>query len=84
MTPKEKSLELIEKYKKHVNPYMGSGMLSNTYDDRAILFQSKKCALIAVDEILHVLRQGHPTELVVMPMDLIDYWFDVKKEIEKI
>ena len=66
MTPKEKAQELFNKY------------LEINYH----YYQAKDCALIAVDEILHVLRESHPTELVVIPMDLIDYWFDVKKEIE--
>ena len=44
--------ELIEKFSHHVNPYVGSGMLSNTYDDDVILWQAKKCALITVNEIL--------------------------------
>lgn len=39
--------ELIKKFSKHVNPYMGSGMLSNTIDDEAILMQSKECVKIA-------------------------------------
>ena len=52
MTPKEKAEELVNKFKDHVNPYIGSGMLSNTYDDKAILYQSKQCALICVDEMI--------------------------------
>lgn len=44
--------ELIEKFSQHVNPYIGSGMLSNTYDDDVILWRAKKCALITVNEIL--------------------------------
>jgi hypothetical protein len=41
MTPKEKAKELIDKFNDHVNPYCGSGMLSNTFDDDAIKYQSK-------------------------------------------
>ena len=44
--------ELAEKFSHHVNPYVGSGMLSNTYDDDVILWQARKCALITVNEIL--------------------------------
>jgi hypothetical protein len=53
------------------------------YDEEANE-DAKQCALIAVDEILMVLQQGHPTEIVLMPMDLIDYWINVKKEIENL
>lgn len=52
MKPIDKANELKEKFKMHVNPYFGSGMLTNTYDDRAIDFQSNFCAIIAVNEII--------------------------------
>ena len=86
MTPKEKAKELIEQFKDKVNPYIGSGMLSNTFDDDAILWQSKKCALIVCDEIdlyrgqieneydedfYHAYRQE-------------EYWEEVKKEIKNL
>jgi len=57
MTPKEKATELIEKFKDKVNPYIGSGMLSNTHDDSAILWQSKKCAQIVCDEAHEMLNK---------------------------
>ena len=57
MTPKEKATELIEKFKDKVNPYIGSGMLSNTHDDSAILWQSKKCAQIICDEAQELLNK---------------------------
>ena len=57
MTPKEKATELIEKFKDKVNPYIGSGMLSNTHDDSAILWQSKKCAQIVCDEAQEILNK---------------------------
>lgn len=44
--------ELVEKFLDHVNPYIGSGMLSNTCDDGVIIWQARKCALITVNEIL--------------------------------
>ena len=44
--------ELVENFLDHVNPYIGSGMLSNTYDDNVILWRAKKCALITANEIL--------------------------------
>lgn len=49
---KQKAIELVASFKDFVNPYMGSGMLSNTYDNDAILFQSKKCAHVCVDKII--------------------------------
>mgnify|MGYP003388516254 CR=1 FL=1 len=44
-----KAEELKEKFKPMVNPYMGSGMLSNTIDDDAINWQSDKCVDVAKD-----------------------------------
>lgn len=48
----KKANELAKKFSPHVNPYIGSGMLSNTHDDSAIEWQSLQCAIIVVDEIL--------------------------------
>lgn len=74
MTPQDKAKELTSKFNDHVNPYIGSGMLSNTHDDSAILWQSKQCALIAVEEILKI--SNGPSSF--------KYWQEVKLEIEKL
>jgi hypothetical protein len=78
MNPKEKALELIEQFKDKVNPYIGSGMLSNTHDDDTILWQSKRCALIAVDEILNEENDFIQTDAHFL------YWEEVKQEIENL
>jgi len=62
MTPKEKAKELFDKYNKTVNTI--------TYTP------IKKCALIAVDEILNE-YWSHDTKRR-------DYWNEVKQEIEKL
>lgn len=80
MTPKEKAEELIEKFKDKVNPYIGSGMLSNTYDDSVILWQSKKCASIVVDEILNSYQPY--TLSLILEMEQYEYWSSVRQEIE--
>jgi len=41
---KEKAKELIEKHKPFIYCYMGSGMLTNTYDEVAATMMAKKCA----------------------------------------
>jgi hypothetical protein len=66
MTPKEKSIELVNKY-------------LQIYDGRVI--EAKKCALIAVDEIIQ-LRKGYFD--CINPMQDEKYWQEVKKEIEKL
>lgn len=46
---KQKAIELVKSFKDYVNPYIGSGMLSNDYDNNAILFQCKKCAHTSIE-----------------------------------
>ena len=73
MNEKQKAVELINDFKDHVNPYMGSGMLSNTYDDNAILYQSKMCAKKAVGQIMrNCIRNG----------EQLTYWGVVLVEID--
>ena len=71
MTPKEKAIELVDKFKlKH--QFFTNSFIKTT---------AKECALIAVDEIL--------SELTEIPYGLeylnrLNYWLDVKQEIEKL
>jgi hypothetical protein len=60
MTPKEKAQKLFDKYFEVTNNY----------------YKAKKCALIAVDEILSVIWINLDDE--------VDYWAEVKQEIEKL
>ena len=62
MTPKEKAEELINKY--ILNTPVGFH-----FDD------AKKCALIAVDEIVEVLYNANDTD------EEYGYWTDVKQEL---
>jgi len=76
MTPKEKAIELVYKYKYLVNTWDG-------YNDEPLeieyrLPDMKQCALIAVDEILNDENEFIQT----IPHHL--YWERVKKEIEKL
>lgn len=72
-TNKAKAEEIVNKYKDHVNPYIGSGMLSNTYDDGAILWQAKQCALIHVDGVIEELNAV---------LASIRFIYDIENEIE--
>ena len=76
MTPKEKANELIEKFKPNVYCYCGSGMLTNTYDERVSLHYAVKCAIIAVDEIIKANPYSHVLN------STIKFWQSVKKELE--
>ena len=65
MTPKEKAIELVDKYYDYVNAYDNEG--NATY--LQVKNNSKKCALITVNEIL----KSHQL--------FNSYWEEVRKEI---
>jgi hypothetical protein len=70
MTPKEKANQLVDNYwlMDKINPSLSKE-------------QAKQCALIAVDELIkihYLLTSTHDTS------PSINYWKDVKKELEKL
>lgn len=73
MTPKEKAFSL---YFKFIRDVIG--------DDK----KAKQCALIAVDEILNMCKLYHNHNVVIdtkIYTELtIDYWQEVKQEIEQL
>ena len=76
MTPKEKAKELLDEMSIQTysyQPYAGAH-----YNIEEIGYEAgKKCALIAVDEIINYLEvDGFSTQ--------IKYWLEVKQEIEKL
>ena len=69
MTPKEKAKELVEKY-----------LFNNIYLPSLTKELAKQSALICVDEVLESLwNTGHS-----FSNDEINYWQEVKQEINKI
>ena len=68
MTPKEKAEELVDKF---------YPMFDNSVRD----ILSKKCSLIAVDEILQMVDE---TMQGWLDADIIAHWKQVKQEIEKL
>ena len=72
MTPKEKAIELVEKF---IPPSLDRGVEYWVSENIA-----KHCALIAVDEIIEALCDyyDYPN------MYIIDWWKQVKQEIEKL
>ena len=70
MTPKEKAKEL---YNKFLNP-SGDTYLYGMLEHES----AKECALIAVDEILDMVKHT-PIEFIET-----DYWQEVKQEIENL
>jgi len=81
LNSKEKAKDLIEKFLPNVYCYMGSGMLSNDYDKNVALMYAKKCALIAVQELINettCLWKIIGDDLITYP----EFWISVKEEIE--
>ena len=74
MTPREKARELVDKYKPYVYCFLGSGMLTNTINDEVENNNAKKCALIAVDEIMKIIDTNMGER----------YWQQVRTEIEQL
>ena len=70
MTPQEKAIKLVIKF----SNYACWGRFE---DEDENLQNSKKCALIAVDEVWRQLESARVFEDY-------DYWQEVKKEIEKL
>jgi hypothetical protein len=68
MTPKEKAAELVEKFNYLV-------LEKDFFGDNIEHKNSKRCAIIAVDEILNIR---------LLFFDEKEYWQKVKKEIENL
>ena len=69
MTPQEKAKELVGRYAMYLR--------ANLMHDEEANEDAKQCALIAVDEILEVIQN-------LYFMGTVDYWQEVKQEIEKL
>ena len=73
MTPKEKAKELIDKFNNHTVKelvYLKNGKVIEGKTE------AKQCALIAVDEIIKDKKMFNQIS--------VEYWEDVKQEIEKL
>jgi hypothetical protein len=72
MIPKEKAIQLVEQFMEHTVEW--DKIKEVAYDSE---YHAKKCALIAVDEILQI-------TWVDKFLTVQDYWNEVKQEIEKL
>ena len=86
MTPKEKAKELVNRFKKHAKENRTS--LGATPGKFKNIHHPSQCALIAVDEILKLAEvidksfSWFPSE--EGDITYIQYWEEVKQEIEKL
>lgn len=78
MNVEKKIEELVKKFSQHVNPYVGSRMLTNTPDEEGILWEARHCALILANEMLENIPM-YTGEL----NPKWKYWTDIKIELEK-
>lgn len=76
MTPQEKAKELADKFYQTTPNESWFNTPAGLQEEYKAWEQSKQCALVAVDEILNVLSKD------INP--LVNYWFEVKQEIEKL
>jgi hypothetical protein len=77
MTPKEKAEELIEKYKQYSQLEIGyQGITSR-------IQSAKKCALIAVDEIINNNNKIPGNVNGLHTIENTSYWEQVKQEVER-
>jgi predicted proteasome-type protease len=77
MTPKEKAIELVDKYNNSIMSFLSDNM---KYQNAI------KCALIAVDEILKA-NPIIPLQFMLESESLDaanEYWQEVKQELEKL
>jgi hypothetical protein len=70
MTPKEKALELIEKFKINDYDWIAQGNL----------YCVKQHALVTIDEILNITYKRHS----INGIEANEYWNQVKREIEEL
>ena len=79
MKPKEKAIELVEKFipdAKYWDCYFDEPLTEN---------HAKNCALICVDELIKAFEQLSIEDSGGINRDFgHSYWYDVKKEIEKL
>jgi hypothetical protein len=75
MTPKEKAIELVDKYNNSIMSFLSDNM---KYQNAI------KCALIAVDEILknfYTLKEG---QTFYTEYRAVKYYLEVKQELENL
>ena len=73
MTPKEKAKYIVDRMYYTISnngSYMGENSIPHKWEE------AKKCALMAVDEIVKALNSD------INP--LVNYWYEVKQRIEKL
>jgi hypothetical protein len=79
MTPKQKAQEIYNKLVVNIQRY-------DEYVDDRSKFKTIQCALIAVEEIINSspLEPAHPYDYVIAEREAMEFWQEVKNEINKL
>jgi hypothetical protein len=78
MTPKEKAKELVDKFRKEFD-WVESDYAIDLYRD------TRQCALIVVDEIIELCEFDVIYDVLNQRyMDKLNYWDEVRQEINKL
>lgn len=82
MTPKEKAEELVNRMTRPTPKNEDFNLYDDYYND--FNNYGKQCALIAVDEIIQScpLEPAHPYDYVIAEREAMEFWQEVKQEIE--
>jgi hypothetical protein len=73
MTPKEKAIELVDKFMEHTVEW--DNVTEHAFDSE---YHAIQCALIAVDQIFEALDEHHWEN-----RNVTEYYREVKEEIQK-
>lgn len=78
MTPKEKAQYLVDKFTPHAYGVW------DRYGSKEEKYHSKQCALIAINEMIKIAQDYEVAVNVEPQFGYLQYWLDVKQEIEKL
>lgn len=78
MTPKEKSIELMNKFNNYHNTELKEYIIYQSLEE------SKRCALIAIDEILNLNFNVKCDASEKCVNSVMNYWEEVKEELIKL
>jgi hypothetical protein len=82
MTPKEAAEQIVEKYMPMMYCYLGSGMLTNSYDEGVAKSNAKSCAILHCQGIIDVL--GGVGVYSFADPEVEKYWQQVLNEIQSL
>lgn len=80
MTPKQKADELVEKFYHFGFPIQLDRLINLGYE----MENAKQCALIAVNEINLLVESYEEALGAAQKSDAIEYWQEVKEELNKL